>query len=130
MDGGSDDELTDVEDVFVEEEAELPKRICREWRPSKEEVDIHNRTHLPYRSWCPHCVRGKARRRNRRKRRRNVKGSVPVVSLDYMWMKGKKGDGQDDVKGSPFLVTHCLETKLTWSRVALEKGVDAYSIKV
>ena len=25
LDGGSDDELTDVEDVFVEDEAELPK---------------------------------------------------------------------------------------------------------
>ena len=80
--GGSDDELTDVEDVFVEDEAETPKRICRESRPSKEEVDMHNRTHLPYRSWRPHCVRGKARRRNRRRRRRKVNGGVPVVSLD------------------------------------------------
>ena len=129
-DGGSDDELTDVEDVFIEEEAEEPKRICREMRPSKEEVDVHNRTHLPYRSWCPHCVKGKARRRNHRRRRRSVKDSIPVISLDYMWMKGKKGDGQDDVKGSPILVAHCRETKVTWSRVLLKKGVDPYSIKV
>ena len=68
MDGGSEDELTDVEYVFVEDEAEVPKRICCESRPSKEEVELHNRTHLPYRSWCPHCVRGKARRRNHRKK--------------------------------------------------------------
>ena len=45
-------------------------------------------------------------------------------------MKGKKGDGQDDVKGSPILVAHCRETKVTWSRVLLKKGVDPYSIKV
>ena len=90
-DGGSDDELTDVEDVFIEEEAEELKRICREMRPSKEEVDAHNRTHLPYRSWCPHCVRGKARRRNHRRKRRKVKDGIPVISIDYTWMKGKKG---------------------------------------
>ena len=60
-------ELTDVEDVFVSEEAEMPKRIYFDMRPSQEEVNAHNVSHLPYRSWCPHCVRGKARRRNRRK---------------------------------------------------------------
>ena len=75
-------------------------------------------------------MRGKARRRNHRRRRRQVKDSIPVISLDYMWMKGKKGDGQDDVKGSPILVAHCRETKVTWSRVLLKKGVDPYSIKV
>ena len=45
VDGGS--ELSDVEDVFVGEEAELPKMIRCETRPSEEEVRTHNRTHLP-----------------------------------------------------------------------------------
>ena len=49
--GGS--ELSDMEDVFIGEEAELPMMIRCEDRPSEEEVNIHNRTHLPYRSWCP-----------------------------------------------------------------------------
>ena len=29
--------------------------------PSKAEVDAHNLTHLPYRSWCTHCVRGRGK---------------------------------------------------------------------
>ena len=29
--------------------------------PSKEEVEKHNMSHLPYRSWCRHCVRGKGK---------------------------------------------------------------------
>ena len=29
--------------------------------PSLKEVLEHRLTHLPYRSWCPHCVRGKGR---------------------------------------------------------------------
>ena len=101
MDGGSEDELTDVEDVFVSEEAEMPKRICCDQRPSKEEVELHNKTHLPYRSWCPHCVRGQARRRNRRKRRKRTKSFVPVISLNYMWMKGKTGKGQEESNWKP-----------------------------
>ena len=28
------------------------------------------------------------------------------------------------------MVMHCRDTKLTWSRVVLKKGVDPYSIKV
>ena len=33
-------------------------------------------------------------------------------------------------KGNPILVMHCRNTKLTWSRVVLQKGVDPYSVKV
>ena len=59
-----------------------------------------------------------------------MRSKVPVISLDYMWMKGRKGDGEGQPKGNPILVMHCRDTKLTWSRVVLRKGVDPYSIKV
>ena len=39
---------------------------------------------------------------------------VPVISADYMWLKGN----------------HCRETELTWSKVVLRNGVDPYSVKV
>ena len=58
-DEDGDSELSDVEDVFVGEEAEVPKVIKVESRPSKEEVAKHNVTHLPYRSWCRHCNMGR-----------------------------------------------------------------------
>ena len=29
--------------------------------PSQEDVDAHMATHIPFRSWCPHCVRGKSK---------------------------------------------------------------------
>ena len=63
-------------------------------------------------------------------RRREANGGIPVISLDYMWLKGKKDDGKDSEKGNPILVMHCRDTKLTWSRVVLKKGVDPYSVKV
>ena len=30
-------------------------------RPIQQEVDLHNATHVPFRSWCPFCVNGKAK---------------------------------------------------------------------
>ena len=45
VDGGS--ELSDVEDWFMQEEAELPKMIRCDNRPSEDEVKAHNWTHLP-----------------------------------------------------------------------------------
>ena len=59
-----------------------------------------------------------------------MKSNVPVISLDYMWMKGRKRDGEGEPKGNPILVMHGRNTKVTWSRVVLRKGVDPYSIKV
>ena len=116
-----DSELTDVEDVFVTEEAETLKRVYFDMRPTQEEVNAHNVSHLPYRSWCPHCVRGKARRRSHRKRGRSQRDGIPVISLDYMWLKGKKTDPEVEQKGNPILVMHCRESKLSWSRVLLKK---------
>ena len=42
-----------MEDVFIGEEAELPKKVTIDMRASKEEVELHSKTHLPYRSWFP-----------------------------------------------------------------------------
>ena len=88
--------------MFVGEEAELPKVIKVDPRPSEEEVNRHNVTHLPYRSWCPHCVRGKAKRRAHRRRMRSERGGVPVISLDYAWLSGKKGEETRVPRVTPF----------------------------
>ena len=29
--------------------------------PTEKEVNEHNLTHLPFRTWCAHCIRGKAK---------------------------------------------------------------------
>ena len=39
---------------------ERPKTLPTPYTPSKQERIEHELTHVPYRSWCPHCVRGKA----------------------------------------------------------------------
>ena len=42
------------------EETRRPKHRALPANVSKEEFDAHQLTHLPFRSWCNHCVRGKA----------------------------------------------------------------------
>ena len=45
-----------------EREEGLDARVaCVPCMPTQDEVDIHNATHVPFRSWCPFCVAGKAK---------------------------------------------------------------------
>ena len=41
--------------------ARRPVKIQDPKLPSAEEVSEHSLTHLPYRAWCPYCVRGKGK---------------------------------------------------------------------
>ena len=36
-------------------------RVATPYKPSQAEVDDHYLTHLPYRSWCKHCIRGRGK---------------------------------------------------------------------
>ena len=44
-----------------DEEGREPKVMRAPKAVPKEERDAHEATHLPFRSWCRHCVRGRAR---------------------------------------------------------------------
>ena len=45
----------------AEEEGRFIKRLIDPRLPTEEEVEHHKRTHLPYRNWCPECVKAKGR---------------------------------------------------------------------
>ena len=44
-----------------DERAEDIKRLIDPRKPTKEEVDLHDLFHLPYRNWCPVCVKAKGK---------------------------------------------------------------------
>ena len=58
------DVVGDEEEIVAEtgESVVVPKGLPSPSLPSKAEVEQHNLTHSPYRSWCPFCVA--ARRKN------------------------------------------------------------------
>ena len=43
------------------------RRLADPRKPSVQEVEDHYRTHVPCRSWCPHCVRGSGKDLDHRK---------------------------------------------------------------
>ena len=43
-------------------EAGEPRAVWQQLQPTVGEIAAHELTHLPYRSWCSHCVRGKGNR--------------------------------------------------------------------
>ena len=72
-----------------EEEGQEVSVKNKEYNPTQTEIDAHYLTHWPYRSWCTHCVRGKAR--NNPHPENKCKDGIPIVSVDYMYMtEGKR----------------------------------------
>jgi hypothetical protein len=49
-----EEQMTDKHDEMIR-----PRVAHDPGKPSKEEVAMHEATHVQYRSWCPHCVRGR-----------------------------------------------------------------------
>ena len=73
-------------------EARDTKYMKRPVKPSSEEIEKHERIHLPFRSWCSKCVRAKASATSHDKivDKDAAVERVPRISIDYMFM-GRKG---------------------------------------
>ena len=50
--------------------------------PAEQQRATHNLTHVPYRSWCEHCVKAKGRE-NQSKRQTDRQ---PVIQVDYCFV--------------------------------------------
>ena len=73
-----------VKDSDSEDEEDIQCVPCkpRPTLPSMKEIEEHNLTHSPYRSWCPACVLGQARN-DPHKREAARESTIPIVSIDY-----------------------------------------------
>ena len=71
------------------------------YQPTQAEIDNHNLTHLPYRTWCPVCVKAKGKASGHRSVESHHNAGVPVISADYAFLceSGEildlEGDGDD-----------------------------------
>ncbi len=63
--GNDDGETVEVEKFLEEADAEAGQRSTKKLgdpvMSKEEEVREHERTHLPFRSWCRHRVRGRGK---------------------------------------------------------------------
>ena len=86
-----DPEKADTECDIEEGEFRVGNGRPEPKEPTAVEVARHNLTHMPYRSWCPHCVA--ARRTNDPHARGSADRQKPLLVLDYCWITDLSTDG-------------------------------------
>ena len=111
--------------------AREPKMVVKPCLPSQREIDEHMLAHTPFRSWCPHGVKGQAAAHApKRKDQETHEGEIPIVSMGYMFMNERESVDQEasDERGMPILVMSDHATHMTFSTAVPKKGVHAYSV--
>ncbi len=82
------EETSEAEEVNIDE-TEIdgniePVKVARDPKlPSKQEVECHRCTHIPFRLWCKWCVMGRGRGAQHRGAEQSV---VPMVGIDYFFI--------------------------------------------
>ena len=123
----------DGSEAGSEEEGGVPVQLPNPRAPTRQAREEHEATHIPYRSWCEHCVRGKGRRRGHRKRAREEKQEdlekVTKVYMDFYYngkassKAGEKDHNEEDGGiDSPAVVLYDARTEAVASWVMESKG--------
>ena len=90
-----------TEDIDDQQEAKKAKGLPTPPQPTEQERMEHKLTHLPYRSWCPVCVRSKGRADNHPKQH----SQSPVIQADINYYKA-----MGETKVTPILTAVDVET--------------------
>ena len=85
--------------------------------PSREEVETHEMTHLPYRNWCRHCVMGRGVEAPHRRVVRDV-GAIPEIHVDFCFPGSVVGNGQN----LTVVVARDRDSRMMLSEVVPTKG--------
>ena len=82
-------EIMPVED---EEESVKVKALRQPYQPTAEEIAEHELTHIPFRDWCIHCMKGRGQSNQHRsqdskdKEKEQKEGATTTFSMDYMFL--------------------------------------------
>ena len=116
-----DDELVEVEDTF---ELCQPCVASSPYAPSRQERAEHNVTHCPFRSWCKHCVEGKAKNSPHYvDKSKDPESRVPIVSVDYAFMSNR-GSVEQEYAEAKIMVIKDDKSKYVFSVPVPQKGID------
>ncbi len=128
------------EEVRIQEEQDVevePLRAARDpGQPTASQVEMHRRTHLPYRLWCKWCILGRGRGLQHRRSHGSI---IPIIGLDYFFITkgGVRRRGEldyaadkdvDDARSNDelvkCLVVRCSSPRIVFGHVAPCKGAD------
>ena len=96
------------------QEAEELKPVPAPVLPSKAEVESHNVSHLPFRSWCSACVRGRGLPLGHRRVDTKTKEAeqIPTVSVCYMFFWQPEDRANDTL---PVVIVRDRKSRGVWS---------------
>ena len=119
-------EEQDCEEEAMEAECEFGARKAEMMRspsqPSGAEVEEHEKTHLPFRSWCRHCVRRKGKQAEHRRLTQEEVG--PELHMDFAFM----GDEESE-ELLTILVAKERTTRMLMSTVVQAKSSVEFAAK-
>lgn len=76
-----------------EEDVERARVMRNPRQPTEAERDEHEATHMPYREWCPACVRGRGISDQHQRHRPHItdaavpeEAAIPTISIDYTFV--------------------------------------------
>jgi hypothetical protein len=118
-----EEDYEDCEEPELESESIKHRTTNPPILPTQAEVDQHNLTHLPFRSWCSACVRGRgksiAHRRISTDDRKEEQ--IPTVSIDYGFFGKPNEQGPNTL---PVLIVRDRKSRSTWSHPVPSKGIE------
>ena len=84
----AEDEPTTEQEVSIEDEVdtESPTHAHDPLQPTARQVAEHRVCHLPFRTWCKHCILGRGRGTPHR---RGPGSALPIIGVDYFFMTVK-----------------------------------------
>ena len=116
--GSSNDDNTEPE-MDMDEIMRDAKMLNLPPMPSVEEYLKHKVTHMPFKAWCPICVRNQAQNPPHRKNQ-HVR-TFPSFHIDYMFMNPNVDEEQSNC---PMLVIKEKNSGGIWALPVVRKGVN------
>ena len=113
-------EKNDYPQIYEEEESQdcrQPKGFDAPNEPSEQERLLHELSHLPFRAWCPVCLKSKSKDSPHRQ----VYDKRPTIQMDYALLT-------DQGKEVTVLTAIDITTGLTSSSIVESKGVNDYAV--
>ena len=96
--------------------------------PSREEVLQHRLKHHPYRSWCPHCVRGKGREdKHTGSKQKDEYFGVPKISSDYFYIGQRRPTGREERREAEEEAERDGQTPVIVMKDSRSKGIFAHA---
>ena len=102
------------------------KALIAPVKPTAKMIEDHNVSHIPFRSWCAACVRGRAKSVGQRRAPNHDEDSLPVIAIDYGFL-GCQGEMPTEGVGSatlPILVVHDRWSRSIWGHLVPAKGAQ------